>query len=1041
MRLRFMPLLMLLAGPAQAQQLSEIPQGLRDATPRWHALTGARLVLAPGQVVDNGTLVMKDGVIVAAGAGVKAPAGARVWHLPGRTVYAGFIDAASGIGQGRIEPSKAKGLTPGQRWVRAEFRQAAALDIRPDELKAAREQGFTTALSLPPAGAIFRGQSALISLRDAVDARSLVLAADVAQHVGHEYGVIDFEAGGRTGVVSYPTSLMGSIALVRQTWLNARWAAGPQPAGERREFNAGLQALAPAAAGRQPVVHEALDELDLARIARLRDEFGLQVIAQGSGHEYRRAAQLKAQALPVIVPLAYPAAPEVEQPESALDVPLQVLQHWERAPGNAAALQAAGVPFAISTQGLKDVRKEFWPRLRQAVQRGLAPEAALAALTTTPARLLGQQRLGRLAPGQLADVVVASGDLFTSEQAEVELAFVDGQPLPTPAWERFDPRGTWTLQPADGPTQPWQIAGTRSRPTLQVDGQACELQQQGRELLLRWPCAAGAPAATLRLEGRGAVLTGALTLADGRTQAWTGRRSAAFEPPPPPPVPAAAPSPATFPAGAFGRLATPERPPAVLVRHATLWTSAAAGTLDGTDLLVRDGRIAAIGKGLAAPAGALVIDATGRHVTPGLIDAHSHTAIHRGINEFAHSVTAEVRVGDVIDPTDISLYRQLAGGVTASNLLHGSANAIGGQNQIIKLRWGQDAEGLKFEGARPGIKFALGENVKRANFPPTDSDPRYPATRMGVEQVMRDAFLAAQRYRAQRQADPATRRDLQLDTLVELLEKRRVIHIHSYRADEILMFTALAREFGLEVATFQHVLEAYKVAPEIAALGAGASGFSDWWGYKVEVQDAIPYNGAMTQRAGVLTSFNSDSDELARRLNTEAAKALRYGGKAWGLSPPGRPKGETGRAEQEELRSLEADALKFVTLNPARQLRIDQRVGSLEVGKDADFVIWSGHPLSSAARAEQTWIDGRRYFSREEDAQLRERDRAERARLVALALPERAKATVPPPGRPATPLAAALDQLELQRWLHRMNRDRHSYFNGDAWHECTADGY
>lgn len=1021
MRVFPISLLALLAGLTQAQQLSEIPQGLREATPRWHALTGVRLVLAPGQVVDNGTLVMKDGVIIAAGADVKPPAGARIWALPGRTVYAGFIDAASSIGQGRLDISKAKGLTPGQRWVKADFHQAAALEIKADDLKAGREQGFTTALSLPPASGVFRGQSALISLRDGADARSLVLAADVAQHVAHDYQVFDFDTGGRTGLVTYPTSLMGSVALMRQTWLNARWLAGPAPVGERREFNAALSALAPAAAGRQPVIHEALDEQDLARIARTRDEFGLKVIALGTGHEYRRAAQLQALNLPVIVPLAYPAAPEVEQPESALDVPLHQLQHWERAPGNAAALQAAGVPFALSTQGLKDVRKEFWPRLRQAVQRGLPPDAALAALTTTPARLLGQTRLGRLAPGQLAHVIVASGDLFTNEQAEVEIAFIDGQPLPTEAWDRFDARGRWTVQPAGSAPQTWQIAGTRARPTLQVDGKACELQQRGRELLLRWPCDGNARD-SLRLEGRGSQLTGALTGADGRQQAWTATRVAAHESPAPKPAAAvAAPPPATFPAGVYGRTAPPERPAAVLVRNATVWTSAAAGTLAGADLLVRDGRIAAVGKNLAAPPGAVVIDAAGKHVTPGLIDAHSHTAIQRGINEFAHSVTAEVRVGDVVDPTDISIYRQLAGGVTGANLLHGSANAIGGQNQVIKMRWGQDAEALKFEGAKPGIKFALGENVKRANFPATETDPRYPTTRMGVEQVLRDAFLAAQRYREQRKADPSTRRDLQMDTLVELLERKRVIHIHSYRADEILMFAVLAKEFGLEVATFQHVLEAYKVAPEIAALGAGASGFSDWWAYKVEVQDAIPYNGAMTQKAGVLTSFNSDSDELARRLNTEAAKALRYGGKAWGMT--------------------EADALKFVTLNPAKQLRIDHRVGSLEVGKDADFVLWSAHPLSSAAKAEQTWIDGRRYFDRTEDAQLRERDRLERDRLVALALPERAKAGAPPEGRPASPVAAALDQLTLQRWLHAMNRDRQSYFGGDAWHECTLDAY
>ena len=1023
MRLLPVSVLLLLSGLTQAQQLSEFPQGLRDATPRWHALTDVRLVLAPGEVIERGTLVMKDGVIVAVGADVKPPAGARVWALPGRTVYAGFIDAASSLGQGRapaLDPAKAKALTAGQRWVKADVHQATQLELKPEDVKAAREQGFTAALSLPPGPGVFRGQSALISLRDGADSRSLVLAPDVAQHVSFDYQAFDFEGGGRPASVSYPTSLMGSVALMRQTWLNARWLAAAPPRGERREFSASLGALAPAAAGRQPVIHEAIDEQDLARIARVRDEFGLKVIAQGTGHEYRRAAQLKALGLPVIVPLAYPAAPEVEQPESALDVPLHQLQHWERAPGNAAALQDAGVEFALSTQGLKDLRKDFWPRLRQAVQRGLRADAALAALTTTPARLLGQPRLGRLAPGQLAHVVVASGDLFSNELAEVELAFVDGQPLPTEAGERFDARGRWAMTPAGQAEQVWQISGTRARPTLQVDGKSCELQQRGRELLLRWPCD-GASRESLRLEGRGATLVGALTLADGRTQAWSGHLVTSHVPPASAAVSPKDPPPATFPAGVYGRAAPPERPAAVLVRNATVWTSAAAGNLQGADLLVRDGRIAAVGKNLSAPAGAVVIDATGKHVTPGLIDAHSHTAIQRGVNEFANSVTAEVRVGDVLDATDISIYRQLAGGVTSSNLLHGSANAIGGQNQVIKLRWGQDAEALKFEGARPGIKFALGENVKRANFPALDGDARYPTTRMGVEQVMRDAFLAAQRYRQQRQADPSTRRDLQMDTLVELLERKRVIHIHSYRADEILMFVALAKEFGLEVATFQHVLEAYKVAPEIASLGAGASGFSDWWGYKVEVQDAIPYNGAMTQKAGVLTSFNSDSDELARRLNTEAAKALRYGGKAWGLT--------------------EADALKFVTLNPARQLRIDQRVGSLEAGKDADFVIWSASPLSSTAKAEQTWIDGRRYFDLAEDAQLRERDRAERARLVALALPERAKAAAAPEGRPTSPVTAALDQLELQRWLHAMNRDRHSYFGGDAWHECTLDAY
>ena len=1040
---------------AQAQKLSEPAQGLREATPRWHALTGIRLVLAPGQVVENGTLVMRDGVIVAAGAQVAVPAGARVWPLAGRTVYAGFVDMASGIGQTKPDalgaaPRAIAGtgpiLSPSKRWVRPEFSQASALDLRADDIKTYRELGFTTALSAPTAG-IFRGQSALLSLRDGTDPRQLVLASDVAQHLANEFTQLDFEARSNATIV-YPTSLMGSIALVRQTWLNARWYATATPAGERREFNASLQALAPALAGKQAVIYEARDEQDYARIAKVRDEFKLRAWVQGNGYEYRRAAQLKAQDLPVIVPLNYPGAPEVEQPESALDVSLQQLQHWERAPSNLAALQAAGVTFALSTQGLKDAKKDFWPRLRQAVKRGLPADAALAALTTTPAKLLGAAQWGRLTAGQMANVVVANGDLFTNEQAEIELSFVDGQPYATEAFERFEPRGSWQIVSKGLSPLTFNITGTRAKPSLQIDGKSCELQARGRELLLRWPCDPSATErSTLRLEGRSDALTGALMLADGRQQVWTGQRTAAFVEPASaakaakaakaetlPPVRAA-----QFPAGVFGREALPTRPAAVVVRNATLWTSAAAGRLEATDLLVRDGKISAIGRQLAAPDDALVIDAAGRHVTPGIIDAHSHTAITRGINEFAHSVTAEVRIGDIIDATDISMYRQLAGGVTAANVLHGSANTIGGQNQVIKLRWGAEADALKFEGAKPGIKFALGENVKRANFPDAGSSARYPVTRMGVEQVLRDSFLAARTYQAEwaqwrKNGGAEPRRDLQMDTLVELLERRRVIHIHSYRADEILMFVQVARDFGLEVATFQHVLEGYKVAKEIASIGAGASGFSDWWTYKVEVQDAIPYSGAMTHRAGVLTSFNSDSDELARRLNTEAAKAVRYGG----LS--------------------EEEALKFVTINPARQLRIESRVGSLEVGKDADFVLWSAHPLSTSARVEQTWIDGRRFFDQADDAQLRERDRIERVRLMALALPARAAVTAaatagaststststndtPAAGSrpPVTALGTLLETLELQRWLHDAGRYQDSYWGGSPWHECTGD--
>ncbi|MEO8505143.1 MAG: amidohydrolase [Acidobacteriota bacterium] len=412
----------------------------------------------------------------------------------------------------------------------------------------------------------------------------------------------------------------------------------------------------------------------------------------------------------------------------------------------------------------------------------------------------------------------------------------------------------------------------------------------------------------------------------------------------------------------------PDQPAAVVVRHATIWTSGPQGTIEDGDILIQKGKIVTLGKGLAAPAGAVEIDGTGKHVTPGLIDEHSHAAIVGDVNEGTHIVTAEVRIHDVVNSESINLYRELAGGLTTANLLHGSANSIGGQNQVIKLRWGADPDGLMFAGAPEGIKFALGENPKQSNW--GVERKRYPQTRMGVEQSIRERFLAALDYKrtwdeynksgSQKTSDRVPpRRDLQLDAIVEILEGKRLVHSHSYRADEILMLIHLADEFGFKVASFQHVLEGYKVADELAKHGAGASTFSDWWAYKFEVIDAIPYNGSLMTQRGVNVSFNSDDSELARRLNTEAAKAVRYGG----LS--------------------EVDALKLVTINPAIQLHIQGQVGSLEPGKDADFVIWNGHPLSNYTRADQTWIDGRKYFDRADDLAQRDQLVAERKALLA----------------------------------------------------------
>ncbi len=409
-----------------------------------------------------------------------------------------------------------------------------------------------------------------------------------------------------------------------------------------------------------------------------------------------------------------------------------------------------------------------------------------------------------------------------------------------------------------------------------------------------------------------------------------------------------------FPLGAYGLSAPPEQPEWVLVKNATIWTCGEAGILEAADLLVHNGLIESVGQSIVAPEGAVIVDATGMHVTPGIIDCHSHMATDGGVNESAQAITAEVRIGDFIDPNDITIYRQLAGGVTAANILHGSANPIGGQNQVIKLRWGSTDEQMKMREAPAGIKFALGENVKRSN---SRSDTvRYPATRMGVEQIIRDRFEAAILYRQRWDRWSETpvglppRRDFELEAIAEIVEGKRWVHCHSYRADEILTMLRTLDDYGITIGSLQHILEGYKVADAMAAHGATGSSFSDWWAYKFEVYDAIPFNGALMHRAGVVVSFNSDDAELARHLNHEAAKAVKYGG----VAPE--------------------EALKFVTLNPAKQLRIDDWVGSLEPGKHADFVVWNRSPLSTLSMCTQTWIDGRKYFDRDSDLARREDD-------------------------------------------------------------------
>ena len=997
------------AAPLAAADIGTVPVAtIRDNAPDWYALTHARIVVAPGQVITDGTLEIRDGRVRSVKAGASVPAGASERDMRGRTIYPGFIELAATVGvpedmrRGGIKPRSEQGTAPGEqqadqpgarhwnRRVRPELSVADRLGYRDDEAKSLRELGFVAALAAPDAG-IIQGRSALLSLRPDGDGKSVLLADNVAGHMG-----FDFAWGSE-----YPTSLTGAMALIRQALLDSKWQHAAEGWSRQRrdaarpQANLALDALYPAS-GAQPVFFRLENELDVARVRGLRDEFGLRLTAYGSGYEYRVIDELRGAGFGMVLPLDFPEAPELEKADVARETSLAELQHWEQAPANPARVSAAGVDIALSTHGLDKPGESFWPNLRRAVKAGLATDKALAALTTTPAKLLNaSDRLGSLEAGKLASFVVADEALFSDDDASIYEVWVEGARQEVKPLVATDGAGHWSLRWADGrgPAN-WELSTADDGLGITAAEQRIGVQQDGDDFLALAPrdwfvgseAGSAEGQSTLRWTQDGERLRGFRLADDGRRIAFSATRegsgaeaadaAASGDDRPDEDTPddatAAIPAFAGYPAGAFARKGLPAQPDAVLFRNATVWTNTDDGIVENTDVLVRRGRIAALGSGLTAPSGAMAIDASGMHLTPGIIDAHSHSALQGGVNEAGDAITAEVRMDDVLDPTDIAIYRELAGGLTTANLLHGSANPIGGQNAVIKLRWGGSADDLRFDGAMPGIKLALGENVKQSGWGDAYTT-RYPQTRMGVNEIDRDAFDAAREYAAARDAAKKKgaapfRRDLRLETLAEILDGKRLIHIHSYRQDEILNFVRLAQDYQLPVATFQHVLEGYKVADAIRELGAGASTFSDWWAYKMEVFDAIPQNGALMIDVGVTTSFNSDSDELARRLNTEAAKAMHYGG----LS-----------AEQ---------ALKLVTLNPAKQLRIDDRVGSIAVGKDADLVLWSASPLSAYARAEQTWIDGRRYFDRDEDARLQQAALAERQRLSQKILDKRMKA-------------------------------------------------
>jgi imidazolonepropionase-like amidohydrolase len=977
--------------PSLKGQETRTPNDVKDQRLDAYAFTHATVYQTANSKVDNATLLIKDGLVISVLAKGKVPAGFTEVDLKGRYIYPGLIDiysqyglpkakkaARSSFSGAEVMNTTNKSAFNSNEAIKSQYSAAEHFKVDNKAAKELRKLGFSTTLSFMDDG-VARGTSTLVAL-----GKELVNDSILVQQAAAHYSLN--KGSSKQG---FPYSRMGMVALLRQTYLDADWfgAQNPRPFADQ-SLDAFIKSKA------LPQIFETTDWKAALLADKVGDEFAVQYIIKGSGDEYRRLDLLKATGASFIMPINFPKAFDVEDPIDAKRVSLQEMKHWELAPYNLARMSDAKITFAITSNGS---RKTFWKNLKLAVKNGLDKTTALAALTSVPAKLLGQsESLGSLENGRLANFIISSGDLF-DKKTKIHENWIQGKKFQLND-NAQDRKGIYQLT-VNGEQNKVEISGdagkhkakiilTASEEDAKTTEEETEASKEGAQkkakvLPLKLKIADGLVSLSfvpedskeaIRLSGwstqNGWKGTG--QLADGSWVDWSLAYSEAIKTKDDKDdkktdkkksdKKAELPGKVTYPFVAYGKttLATQED---LLIKNITVWTNEDDGILTNTDVLLTKGKITKVGKNLSAK-GVLEVDGTGQHLTPGIIDEHSHIALD-AVNDVATN-SSMVRMGDVVDPDDINIYRNLAGGVTAAQLLHGSANPIGGQSALIKMRWGVSPEAMLIKDADKFIKFALGENVKRSR---NSSSIRYPQTRMGVEQVYMDAFGQAKEYekqwnkynklsRSAKRKAVKPRRDLVQETMLEILNSKRFVSSHSYVQSEINMLMTVAENYGFNINTFTHILEGYKVADKMAKHGAGGSTFADWWAYKWEVRYAIPYNLALMKQAGVVTAINSDSGEMSRRLNQEAAKTIKYGG----LS--------------------EQDALKQITLNPAKLLHLDKRMGSIKIGKDADIVIWDNHPLSIYARVNKTIVDGIVYYDREQDKLARAEIKAERSRLI-----------------------------------------------------------
>ncbi len=924
---------------------------IKSSNNPYTALINATVVISPGNKIENASILFRDGKIVDVGQEITFPPNTVKYDKSGLFIYPSFIDPVNSFGTSNPKSTSTsrsaqyKASRQGYYWndhILSDYNTISDFNYDEKKSKMLREFGFGV-VNVHRQDGVHRGTGATIALDDMSNNAFRVLNSKSTEGLSFNRSAQYRQA--------YPSSIMGAMALIRQFYHDLEWYKTGESKTKDLSLEAAIQNY------KLPKIFNTGNKLNVIRALKLSDELGFKSIVMGSGNEFENINDLKKYKNTLVIPINFPKPFDLTDVNIVEKLTLQQLRRWNQAPSNLSELSKNNFNFIISPTDIK-TSKEFFGNIRKSIMYGLDKEKALSALTTIPAKALNMDdKIGSIKKGNYANLLVCSGPIFESGTILFENWVLGNKHIVNDVLQKsidgnysFDHKGSkYKLEIKNSQNK---ISAKLAKDSLNFKLKTnlkngwlniSIVDKENESFGFISSKINSSKLELISFKDFDGLRKNIAIKKDEKKEKniKSEKNSSNYQL-----------MPVSYPNKAYGFSKKPTMKN-VLFKNATVWTGESQGVLKNYDVLVQNGKISSIGKNLDG-SGSIEIDASGKHLTAGIIDEHSHIAAS-SINEGGHNSSAEVSIQDVVNHEDINIYRNLSGGVTTIQILHGSANPIGGQSAIIKLKWGENNKDMLLENAPKFIKFALGENVKQSNW---GSYSRYPQTRMGVEQVFVDHFQRAREYdiswkkynslsKREKNKTTAPRFDIEMKTLAEILNSERFISCHSYVQSEINMLMKVAEKFDFRINTFTHILEGYKVANKMKNHGVGGSTFSDWWAYKFEVNDAIPYNGPIMTQAGVTVAYNSDDAEMSRRLNQEAAKAVKYGNMS------------------------EEEAWKYVTINPAKLLRIDDKVGSIKKGKHADLVLWNNNPLSIYANVEKTMIEGVFYYEKENaDAQI-----------------------------------------------------------------------